>query len=284
MTATQAHDFAYAGVLLTGVDDIGCTWTVEAADGWLSGPGVRAERVVKSGQDGEWPTKPLRSARTVRLQGKLFAPDLLALETAARRLAAVPLTGDLSGASVFGSLSSPAEMVDDPLFDAVTDRSAVWQLTVACPDSLLYGPQTFAQTSLSGTAAGTGRVWPRAWPTDYGVPAGVTPGAVSLSNGGTASYWPRLRIDGPVPNPTVTLVETGDSVHFDGTVAAGQWLDFDLANRRVLLNGQVSVRSQVSSSGAWLAVPPGGGSVSWTADAADPAASLSVWGYEGAWM
>lgn len=283
MTTTQAHEFSYDGLVLTGLDSRGSLWTVEAADGWHAGAPLRNQRQVKSGQDGEWPGKPLRGARVIRLQGRVFAPDLAVLEGNARDLASAPLTGTVTGSSVFGDLSASCLMDDQPQFEALTDTKAIWQIVLVAPDPLLYGSPTFAQTSLASTAAGTGLVYPLAYPLDYGVPAGVTPGAVSLANAGTASYWPRLRIDGPVPNPTVTLVETGDWVHFEGTVTAGQWLDFDLANRRVLLNGQVSVRTNVSSSGAWLAVPPGGGSISWTADAADPAASLSVWGYEGAW-
>jgi hypothetical protein len=101
-----------------------------------------------------------------------------------------------------------------------------------------------------------------------------------VANAGTAPYWPRLRVDGPVTNPVVTLVESGAWVRFTGSLLAGQWLDLDMVNRRVLLQGQVSVRQNVSSSGDWLSVPPGGGSVTWSADTADPAALLSVWGYE----
>jgi hypothetical protein len=107
---------------------------------------------------------------------------------------------------------------------------------------------------------------------------------VSLENAGTASYHPRLRIDGMVANPVVQMVETGAWVRFYGTVAAGQWLDFDLGRRRVLLNGQVSQRNRVTFGGDWLAVPVGGGTVSWTADSYDSSHELSVWGYEGAWV
>lgn len=121
------------------------------------------------------------------------------------------------------------------------------------------------------------------YPLDYGVPAGQTPGSISVGNTGTATYWPRLRIDGPVTNPVVTCNETGDQIRYTGSVLAGQWLDVDTTNRRVLLNGQVSVRRNVTSSGNWLAVPQGGASISWAADTVDPAAQLSVWSYEGAW-
>ena len=124
----------------------------------------------------------------------------------------------------------------------------------------------------------------RQWPRDWGVPPGTTPGAITLPNAGKAAYWPRLRITGPVPNPVVSMVETGDWIRYNDTLEAGQWLDIDCGNRRVLLNGQVSVRQRVTSGGRWLAVPEGGGSITWTADAANPEASLSVWGYESAWL
>jgi hypothetical protein len=162
----------------------------------------------------------------------------------------------------------------------IGDTAFEYTMTVTAPDPLKYGPPTYGWANLSTSTPGAGRIWPRAWPTDWGIPAGVTPGAVAVANAGTAAYWPRLRVDGPSPNPTVSMVETGAWVRYGGTLLAGQWLDFDMANRRVLLQGQVSVRQLVSSSGDWLAVPVGGGSVAWTDDGGDPAAKLSVWGYE----
>lgn len=283
-TTTQAHEFSYGDLRLTGIDGYGVLWTVEAAEGWHGGPPIRSARQAKAAQDGEWAYTPHYEGRVIRLQGKVFAPDLTALEAAARRLAAIPVTSSLTGSSSLGSLSAAVMLEDAPQLDPIGDSKGVWQFTVAAADPLLYGAQTVAQTSLGAAASGTGRTWPRVWPTDYGVAAGVTPGAVSLMNDGTRAYWPTLRIDGPVPNPTVTLVETGASVRYGGTVPAGQHLDFDLANRRVTIgDNPVSVRTAVTSSGDWLAVPPGGGSITWTADAADPAAMLTVWGYEGAW-
>ncbi|QIM22885.1 hypothetical protein G7075_20040 [Phycicoccus sp. HDW14] len=91
-------------------------------------------------------------------------------------------------------------------------------------------------------------------------------------------------------NPVITLPETGDRIAFIGTVAAGQFLDVDCARRRVVLASRsnplagISVRNRVSFIGQWLAIPVGGATVQWTADDANPAASLSVWSYEGAWL
>ena len=183
-----------------------------------------------------------------------------------------------------GSRSALVRVTEAAVVEWMDDLSFTYTATVTAPDPLKYGPPTFGSTDLSGATPGAGLVYPLAYPLDYGLPPGAVPGAVGVANVGTAAYWPRLRIDGPAPNPSVTLAETGDTVKYNGTLLAGQWLDIDCANRRVLLNGQVSVRHMVSDTGSWLAVPPGGGSVTWTADAADPSATLSVWSYEGAWL
>lgn len=283
MIATQPHTFVYGGQPLTGPDGSGATWTVETAPGWFDSPAVRSARIPRATQDGEWDYSPAIEGRVITLQGRVFTTSLLALEQAARRFAAVPRKGSLAGLSPFGDLTADVLLEEAPKFDPVTDTTAVWQLTVVSPDPLLYGPEQFGTTDLQAVA-GTGWVWPAVFPVDWGIPEGATPGAVQVANAGTRAYWPRLRVDGPVTNPVVQLVETGDWVRYGGTLTAGQWLDVACDQRRVLLNGQVSRRAQVTSSGDWLAVPVGGGSVTWTADDADPAARLSVWSFTGAWI
>lgn len=276
-------EVALDGFPLIAAAHLGGRWRVLSMEGWYSRT-YRRNRQVKAQQDGSWPSTGNAQDAPITIRGQAVFPDAFSAKSAARQFVAVAGRGELPLVvrDGLGELTRYVEC-DSASASPVNERIFDWSLVLDAPDPLLYGSPTFAQTTLASTAAGTGLLYPLAYPLDYGVPPGVTPGAVSMANSGSATYWPRLRIDGPVPNPTVTLVETGDWVHFEGTVAAGQWLDFDLANRRVLLNGQVSVRPSVTSSGAWLAVPPGGGSISWTADAADPAASLSVWGFEGAW-
>lgn len=278
----DVHGFSWAGFDLTGVDEFGTAWSVEKSAGWSDGVGLRVQREARSQQDGEWDTLPLRQAREVTLMGKAEAVSHLALEQSGRRFTGLSLRGDMEGSSDEGALSGSGYMADAPKFEHVSDGLASWMLTVVIPDPLLYGPDTFGSAGLSGVS-GTGLAYPLTYPLDYGVPAGVTPGAVPVSNAGTAAYWPRLRIDGPVVNPVVTCNETGDWVRYNGTLAAGQYLDVDCANRRVLLNGFVSKAPLVTFSGRWLAVPPGGASLSWAADSADPTATLSVFAREGAW-
>jgi len=284
---TQAHTFVLDGFVLTGVDEYGVEWTVEESPGWHDGPPMRTARPQKAQQAGSWGATGHAGERIMTFRGKALAASTAAMEAAARRLAAVLASGgmgELVGSSDYGTLSASVTLEDAPQFDPLTDRIGAWQLTLAAPDPLLYGPPTYGSASLASSTPGAGRVWPREWPTDWGIAPGTTPGAVSPApaNAGTAAYWPRLRIDGPVLNPVVTLMETGAWVRYNGELLAGQWLDWDMANRRVLLQGQVSVREKVTSSGNWLAIPVSGASITWTADTADPAALLSVWGYERA--
>lgn len=282
----QSQQFTYGDLILTGTDALGCFWRTEDISGWFDSPPVRRAGEVRAGQHGQRPSTPLRNARTVTIAGKVYAPDSVVLEAAARRLSACPLTGTLSSSSPWGALSADVEQDDgnSVLFAHVSPVIGRWSLTLVAPDPLLYGAPLFTATALAGSAGGSGLTFPAVFPLDFGTAPGVTPGVLDLPNAGTESYWPRLRIDGPVPNPKVTVNETGDFVRLGFTLAASQWVDIDCGNRRVLLNGQSSIMRFVTYSGNWLAVPPGGASMSITADAADPAAGLSVWHYEGAWL
>ena len=273
------------GGILLDLDNGTSRRVVEDLPGWDDAADVRNGLQAKAQQDGAWDGTGSSDARTVTIAGLVQEATTEAAYAVLYQLAALRPQSVHEIAVVndaVGSLSAMTRVTVGmkPVWE--DDRSFTYTMTVTAPDPLKYGPPTFATATLATSTPGAGRIWPRAWPTDWGIPAGVTPGAVAVANAGTAAYWPRLRIDGPSPNPTVSMVETGAWVRYGGTLLAGQWLDFDMANRRVLLQGQVSVRQLVSSSGDWLAVPVGGGSVAWTDDGGDPAAKLSVWGYEGA--
>lgn len=65
-------------------------------------------------------------------------------------------------------------------------------------------------------------------------------GSAALLNEGTTDTALTLRIDGPVIQPVVVLQRPDGSVQsirFDLTLAAGQWLDISTAARTALLNG-----------------------------------------------
>jgi len=271
------------GFSFIGADSLGGFWTLQDLQGWHDGVSMRRNRQDRSQQDGVWESTGNRAGRPITLTGMARFSDARNAKMASRNLRGIVGGGrsDMTVTDSGGSLRATVELDGDIKVGWFNELMFTWSVLLFAPDPTLYGGALFGSAGLAG-GSGTGLVYPLVYPRDYGAVAG-TPGMVAVGNTGNTAYWPRLRIDGPSPNPVVTLVETGDWVRFNGTLAAGQWLDIDLGNRRVLLNGQVSLRQFVTSSGKWLAVPPGGGSVSWAADSADPAAKLSVWSYEGAW-
>lgn len=259
--------------------------------GWEDSAPVRLDVQDRAQQDGGWDAPGTYGARVISHQGVVQQ---------ASRAAALAVLDDLQALTPH---TVHEFLVDDPFLGVrsamvrvMTGATVEWSapnrfrysIQLLAPDPLKYGPEVFEQTSLTATGGGAGLAYPLAYPLDYGLAPGVTPGAITVANAGTASYFPRLRIDGGtlgVTNPVVTLVETGDVVRFNGMVAPGQHLDINWGvPRRVTLgDNPVSMRHKVTYSGNWLAVPVGGGSIAYSADDADPAALLSVWSYEGAW-
>jgi hypothetical protein len=271
------------GGILLDCDTGGSFRVVTDLAGWDDAPAVRTGLITKAQQDGDWDATGFSDGRVVTITGAVAEASGQDAYAVAQQLAALRPQQVVEVVVVndsIGTLSAMARVTVGVKPSWIGTLAFEYTLTVTAPDPLKYGPPTFATATLSTSTPGAGKVYPVAYPLDYGIAPGVTPGAVAVANAGTAAYWPRLRILGPVTNPVVTLVESGAWVRFTGSLLAGQWLDLDMANRRVLLQGQVSVRQNVSSSGDWLSVPVGGGSVTWSADGADPAALLSVWAYE----
>lgn len=273
------------GSFVADADGDGDFRVVEKLSGWWDGAQARSALTARAQQDGAWDATGLSGARVISVEGFVArgtATD--AASTAAELTSLHPRSAYdfVVDSDAVGTMSSTVRVTGAPVVDWVDDFSFTYTVQVTAPDPLKYGPEAYASTGLSGVA-GTGFQWPLAWPLNWGVPAGQTPGSIPVPNAGTAAYWPTIRIDGPVDTPVITLNETGDWVRFGGTLLAGQYLDIDCASRRVLLNGQVSQAPKVTFSGRFLAVPVGGGSLSWNANSADPAALLSVTAREGAW-
>ena len=286
VVATQPHSFAVGGFTFTGYDEQGCLWTVSEIEGWWTGGETRNSVESRAQQNGSWRGRPTRDGRVITIRGQVAAPSLAVLEMAGRRLSALMADGsfdEFAGSSEAGIFTSWVQRDATPLFTPMTDVRATYQITFGSEDPRMYGASWLGTTSLASAAVGVGRVWDRAWPRDWGVPAGTTPGAVSVPNNGTAPYWPTLRIDGPVTNPVVRCQETGDSLEMNATIGAGQWFDLDCAERHFTFGANADdVRYLVDLSGYGLVIPPGGATLTLEADSGSPDTTLTVTGYEGA--
>ena len=111
----------------------------------------------------------------------------------------------------------------------------------------------------------------------FTIDAVTVTGQVSLTNPGNETGPVNLRISGPCRGPVVTHVSTGAQLVFSSSLVlgAGEWLEVDMEARSVLANGQATRAPWITSRG-WSGFTPGLNTWTFTADAFDPAARLTV--------
>lgn len=86
-----------------------------------------------------------------------------------------------------------------------------------------------------------------------------------------------LRIDGPVVNPSITVVSPAGvplALSLELSIEAGQWIDINTQEQSVLLNGFVSRLRD--AYGDWPLLEPGTSEIRWRSDVYDPTAQLTV--------
>lgn len=112
-------------------------------------------------------------------------------------------------------------------------------------------------------------------------------GSAELVNDGTAPSPLRLRIDGPVPEPFVTVQGADGSVNtlrFHLDLPSGQWLIVNTGARTAFLNGlpQASRRGSVTAEPDWPLLPPGMSTIRFGASEHNDQATLLA-EYRSAW-
>ncbi|REE61448.1 tail protein [Streptomyces sp. 3212.3] len=90
-----------------------------------------------------------------------------------------------------------------------------------------------------------------------------------VTNNGNEAAWPQVRIDGPVTNPKVWVVETGRYLLLQMDLAAGEWIDIDTrpGARWVLRNGSGNAAPALTAGSRMdlFQIPKGTSEIRWTA-------------------
>jgi len=109
------------------------------------------------------------------------------------------------------------------------DRKGLWQRTaivIKCADPTWYDPAGQALTFELG-GGGTGTPVPTPVPTPVGASTILTSIAINYA-GDWLSYPHLIRLVGPLTNPIITNLTTGETLPFSTTIAAGHYYDIDL--------------------------------------------------------
>lgn len=142
----------------------------------------------------------------------------------------------------------------------------------------LDDPRAYTQTLQTAVGArigsGGGATMPRTFPVTF---LAGSNGTSAVNNTGTRPTPPVFRIYGTAVNPRVTLIGSGATISIIGTVAAGNYLEVDVANRTVKLNGTSLAQGMLDSAGTtWFELPRGTSTVRLLATSNDATARVDT--------
>lgn len=106
-----------------------------------------------------------------------------------------------------------------------------------CPDGVIEAADASVVTATGSIPPEAGRSYPRSYPLAY--PATSIVGAAAVDNTGTEPAAPVLQLWGPVTNPAVANLTTGEQIVFtDLALTAEQYVEIDIKEATVRLNGR----------------------------------------------
>jgi hypothetical protein len=126
------------------------------------------------------------------------------------------------------------------------------QITLFAPD-----PRYYSATVTTGTMnpqAAPGRTYNRTYNLVYG--GGSLTNSLAVVNSGWATTYPTITITGPVTNPQVGNITTGQYLTVNTNLTNTDSLVIDLYNKLVTLNGN-SARNLLAGNSQWFGAPPG---------------------------
>lgn len=222
--------------------------------GW---PDVRAAVVSKTAQDGTVDTTAYIGARTVTAELTLPATGYYLVEDQLRQVMHPGLRYWLH-ISRDGWANERRILVSGRSYTPSLGQPKTAQMVWAAPAGTLEDPQATVtlQPTLNNNAGGIAT--PVATPVAFA--AGYLPGSIGITVTGTAPTYPIVDIYGPCANPSLFLSGTQQTLAFNLTLAAGDYLHVDFAARTALLNSDPT-KSKYGTldflRSAWWCLQPG---------------------------
>lgn len=276
-----AGDIRLGDMLFNTIDETGTVWTITDIDGWWTIPESEIPSSERSREEnGSYDENGRYLSRSLVLSGVFLPSSIDQLEASRSKLItavdAVRRTVDLR-VDETPPRRMTVRLSGKTHIDTVR-QSGLTEFTVElhAPDPIkysldeMYQPDTGLREPIS-VGAGTqsvGRTYPRDYDTDtdnlreYGLLG--SPNAFRLVNEGNYPSPPFFRITGPVTNPRIEHIETGEKLEFVLTLQDGEYLDVNVKEKTVLLNGAVSRRGSMTFNSEWFYLPPGTNSLRYT--------------------
>lgn len=144
---------------------------------------------------------------------------------------------------------------------------------------LAEDPRAYSQTASTSTggtltSAPGGWTFPRTMPVTFSASAGGTTAVNNLGNRPTPAIF---RLYGMCVNPQILLSGTSSRIALTGTVGAGDYLEVDVANRAITINGSTPALNYLDAAAtSWFELPKGTSTIQLLAGSFDTAARCDV--------
>lgn len=257
-TLTNVYSFAFNNLTFGGA---GSPYQILSVDGLESLPGIRNQDDNRGYADGMFSGRDFLAGRTISIIFQTFAKDANSAQTNYNTIQSILLPQQSGTTPLYFKLpNSPTQeqfvnarvrglkTTIDPNY---TYGMITSQVDFFCPDPNYYNNNT--QTAVMATTPPNGRVYDRTYDLNYG--GGTSYLTTTVNNIGWATTYPLMTINGPVIDPSVGNLTTGNSLFLTGTYISTDVITIDLYNKLITLNGQPARNLLVS--GTWFGAQPG---------------------------
>lgn len=292
-------DVRLGGLVFNAYDRNGCAWVVTDLDGWWDTPEVSVPDDPRPfEQDGSYYAPGRYQSRAISLTGTVVPPGGLqqgiAYGTPTRDFSAY--ARQAIGAGLTFVRSSALLQVDEEVpkqaqvqlagrasfKNSKINGALDFQIPLRAPDPRKYSQELHSLDTLIGSAT-VGRTYPRVYPMTYG-DASHSTGIVTANNAGTYETDATIRIYGPVVSPSIEHLEQGKRMTFATSVTQGSYLELQLLDRTVLLDGMSNRRSTVGVGSKWFTLGPGRNSIRFTGTPVGDSEPRMTVEYRSAWI
>ncbi|MGE0399948.1 MAG: hypothetical protein AB7T06_24750 [Kofleriaceae bacterium] len=258
-------------------------------DGLRALPEIRSGDVPRSRQDGSWAGLNFLGERIFTALFEVFAPSqpfetvVAGVATALQNISdpnlQLPFDFQVPGWAEPRRVICRPTKGGTPINVPYVFHRAQIPVEFTANDPLVYS-STLRQASAGLPSPTAGLTFPVTFPVTFGASTG---GSMSVTNAGNYITAPVITITGPVTNPTVTFVASGQFMTVNITLGPSDVLVIDMANRSVMLNGTASRYNLVTTGSQFWGIPPGTWSIGVASTDSSPVAALFTVTWRDAW-
>jgi hypothetical protein len=231
----------------------------------LAAPDVRSSDKDRPRQDGQYPGADYHGGRFLTVAVAVVANpttnpttwDAFSRAMVTGKKAELPLQFQVPGIASGRTVQMNAKVRDFILPIDADYRAGAGKAVVEwkCTDPRVYDATLTSLSTSMAAISGGGRHYPRTYPKTYG--GAITGGTILATNAGEVDAPWKATITGPIDNPAIYNVATGQTLGFTGSLAAGETLVIDSAAKSIMFGGYTSRYTWLTFVSQWFDLAPG---------------------------